>query len=281
MKRLNCLPVLMLVAGLPAAALNWNQGDPVAQWRDALCADRSAHPAILVRPPTGGEVSGQFDSYVLALEWTAAFCEAKPGLPECVNRNPDRFDVKNLVLHGLWPNREADSSHAYGYCGVDAAVQALDRAATWCRMPAPGVSSAVMSRLKPLMPGTSSCLENHEWYKHGACSGLAPDEYFSQASDLVVFVAKTSFGRFLFEHAGQSVTADAVLSAFESAFGAGSRNKINLGCTKARGEDMLLEVRLRLTHPLRPAAELGRMLLPVDDAGNCPASFKLDALAGL
>jgi hypothetical protein len=42
--------------------------------------------------------------------------------------------------------------------------------------------------------------------------------------------------------------------------------------------DLLLDVRLTLTQPLRPANELGKMLLPGGGKGNCPASFKLDEL---
>ena len=69
-----------------------------------------APAAVAARPPSGGGGSpGQFDSYVFSLEWTAAFCEGKPGLPECANRKPDRFDAKNLALHGLWPDQNGDS----------------------------------------------------------------------------------------------------------------------------------------------------------------------------
>ena len=227
----------------------------------------------------GGDVAGQFDSYVLALSWMPAFCEGKPGKTECANRNPDRFDAKNLVLHGLWPNKANDSSHTYGYCGVDAATQALDLPATWCRMPALNLLSATMSRLTEIMPGTASCLQNHEWYKHGSCSGFSPDEYFVQSAAIVSFVAGTNFGHYLAAHAGQTVTADALLAAFERDFGAGSRRSVSLACAKAGGENLLLEVRLPLAHPLRPAAELGQMLLPGRDRkGNCPASFKLHEL---
>jgi ribonuclease T2 len=269
----------MLIAALPAAALNWNQGDPASQWKSSLSAAPVAPAAVAVRPPSGGGgVAGQFDSYVFSVEWTAAFCEGKPSLPECSALGPDQFAATHLALHGLWPDKAGDSSHSYGYCGVDASIQSLDKAATWCRMPAPGVSGGVMSRLQPLMPGTASCLQNHEWYKHGSCSGFTPDEYFSQASALVAFVAGTSFGRFLAAHAGQTVAASDVLAAFESDFGAGSRSLVSLSCTKARGSDMLLDVRMKLTQPLRPAAELGKMLQPVGGGGNCPASFLLDQL---
>ncbi len=273
-----CLSIVVLFATLPASALNWNQSDPVSQWRSSLSAAPAAPVAVAARPPAGeGGVAGQFDSFVFSLEWTPAFCEGKPGLPECSSGASGRFDAKNLALHGLWPNVDADSSHSYGYCGVAASVRELDRAATWCRMPAPGVSGGVMSRLSPLMPGTASCLQNHEWYKHGSCSGLSPDEYFTRASDLVEFVARTNFGRFLTAHAGETVTADDALAAFEKDFGAGSRGKVALLCTKAGSVSLLLDVRMNLGKTPRPASELGKMLLPIAGKGNCPASFKLDS----
>jgi len=281
MRQPNGLAILMLIAALPAAALNWNQGDPVAQSKSSLSAMPvpAAAAVVAARPPSGGGgVAGQFDSYVFSVEWTAAFCEGKPALPECADRNPDRFSAKNLALHGLWPDKANDASHTYGYCGVDSSIQSLDRAATWCQMPAPGISDAVMSRLKPAMPGAASCLQNHEWYKHGSCSGFTADEYFSQATALVTYIAGTNFGRYLAAHVGQTVTADAVLTAFESDFGAGSRSLVSLSCTKANGADLLLDVRMKLTQPLRPASELGKMLLPGGGKGNCPASFKLDEL---
>ena len=276
MRQANTFAIVMLLATLPASALDWNQADPASQWKSLLAAPPAA---AAVRPPSdGGASAGHFDSFVFSLEWTAAFCEGKPGLPECANRSPDRFDAKNLALHGLWPDQAGDTSHSYGYCGVDSSVRALDRAATWCRMPALNLSNATMSRLSTIMPGTASCLQNHEWYKHGTCSGLTPDEYFAQASALVTFVSGTNFGRYLSTHSGQTISANSLLEAFESDFGSGSRSLVRLTCTKAGGADLLLDVRLKLSQPLRPAAELGKMLLSGGGAGNCPASFKLDEL---
>jgi ribonuclease T2 len=279
MRKPNGFAILMILAALPAAALNWNQADPASQWKSSLSAAPAAPAAILSRPPSGGGgVAGQFDSYVLTLQWSAAFCETRPNLPECGDRDPDRFSAKNLTLHGLWPEKAGDSTHAYGYCGVDDATRALDRAATWCRMPALDLSSPTRSRLAEVMPAVASCLQNHEWYKHGSCSGFTPDSYFSQASALVAHVAGTSFGRYLSANTGRTVTADALLAAFERDFGAGSRGMVRLTCAKAGGADLLTDVRLKLTHPLRPADELGKMLLPGGGKGNCPASFKLDEL---
>jgi len=40
---------------------------------------------------------------VLALSWTAAFCETKPNKRECKNQTNKRYDAVNFALHGLWP----------------------------------------------------------------------------------------------------------------------------------------------------------------------------------
>ena len=278
MRKPNGFAILMLLASLPASALTWDQGDPLARWRSSLSAPPLTPAAVPVRPPSGGGVAGRFDSYVLTLQWSAAFCETRPNLPECGDRDPDRFSAKHLTLHGLWPEVAGDSSHSYGYCGVDDATRALDRGATWCRMPALGLTSRTMTRLTEVMPAVASCLQNHEWYKHGSCSGFTPEEYFTRASDLVVAIAGTNFGRFLEANAGRSVTAAALLAAFERDHGAGSGTKVKLTCVKARGASLLSDVRLKLSHPLRPASELGRMLLDGGERGNCPASFELDSL---
>ena len=113
--------------------------------------------------------------------------------------------------------------------------------------------------------------------KHGSCSGFTPDSYFSQASARHR-VAGTGFGPLSLGEHGRTVTADALLAAFERDFGAGSRAMVRLTCAKAGGADLLLDVRLKLSHPLRPAADLGKMLLPGGGKGNCPVSFKLDEL---
>jgi ribonuclease T2 len=267
----------MLIAALPAAAQNWNQ-DPASHWRSSLSVAPAAPSAALVRTPSDGGAAGQFDTYVFSLQWAAAFCEGKPALPECADRTPGRFSAKNLTIHGLWPDKANDTAHTYGYCGVDASVRALDKAATWCRMPGLNLASETMSRLTEIMPGAASCLQNHEWYKHGSCSGYTPDEYYARAAGLVTFVSTTKFGRFLSTNTGRTVTADALLAAFESEFGSGSRNLVSLNCTKSGGADLLLDVRLKLSQPLRPAAELGKMLLPGGGTGNCPGTFKIDEL---
>lgn len=269
--------ILLLLAALRAAAFTWDQGDPAARWRSALSAPPAVPRAIRADPPEAAR-PGEFDSFVLSLQWSAAFCETRPNLPECGDRDPDRFSARNLTLHGLWPEKSGDTAHKYGYCGVDDATRALDRAPTWCRLPALGLTRATSARLASVMPAAASCLDKHEWIKHGTCSGFSSEDYFVRSAELVEHIAGTAFGRFLAANAGRAVTADALLAAFERDFGAGSRSLVKLTCVKARGASLLVDVRLKLAHPLRPAKELGKMLLPGGGKGNCPASFELDEL---
>ena len=212
-----------------------------------------------------------FDSYTFALSWEPAFCETKSSAPECESGNADRFDATHLALHGLWPDP------GNGYCGVDAKTRALDRASTWCQLPEPALSDGTRDALASVMPGASSCLDHHEWIKHGTCSGLEADGYFALAAALVRKVAQTAFGRYLSAHAGETANRESALSAFEQEFGAGSRDKIVLNCADVHGSPALLEVRLRLSPNIAAASELGARMMPAGAAGNCPDSFLLDS----
>lgn len=275
MRKFAAAAALAVLAFSPSAALDWTNADPVVQLRSEV---KSAAFAPARRPGNGGgggAAAGQFDGYVFSLEWTPAFCEGKGGLPECSGMS-GRFDADHLALHGLWPDQSGDSSHSYGYCGVDSQTRSLDHASTWCRMPDLGLSGAVADRLSRAMPGTASCLEKHEWYKHGSCSGYTPDEYFTRAAELVERVADTAFGRFLTANAGRTVNASDVRAAFDESFGAGVSSRVSLSCTKSRGVSMLLDVRMRLAHPLTPASDLGKMIQPGMGSGNCPSSFLID-----
>ncbi|NNN04588.1 MAG: ribonuclease [Elusimicrobia bacterium] len=221
-------------------------------------------------------VAGQFDDYLLALSWEPVFCAGKPDKPECQSQTPTRFDATHLALHGLWPDRNNDPRHSYGYCGVDSGTRSEDRPGSWCNMPPTGMSSATQSTLARVMPGTQSCLQRHEWYKHGTCSGLSADAYFAAAASFVDAMAANAFGRYLSAHVGQTVDQESVLDAFETAFGPGSRSQVSLTCSDVQGSSALSGVDLRLSATLLPAVQMGQMLLPASGPGNCPSSFLID-----
>lgn len=103
----------------------------------------------------GGQ-PGQFDYYVLSLSWSPAYCATRlPGkapAEQCTASPPFGF-----VVHGLWPQYERGGWPAT--CSTSRTV------------PQP-----IVNRMLPLMP--SRGLINHQWSKHGTCSGLPVAGYF-------------------------------------------------------------------------------------------------------
>ena len=102
------------------------------------------------------QTAGKFDFFVLALSWSPSFCEvrgARADARQC-GSEPHAF-----IVHGLWPQFERGYPE---FCGVDRRA---------------GVTQRQMNAVFDLMP--SSGLIVHQWRKHGTCSGMAQDEFFT------------------------------------------------------------------------------------------------------
>jgi ribonuclease I len=99
----------------------------------------------------------RFDFYLLAMTWHPAYCaDGNAREPECRTGVP-----VPISIHGLWPERLA-----HGKFPRDCAGPALD------------LERSLAIELAALMPGMADGLHEHEWRKHGRCSGLGDDEYF-------------------------------------------------------------------------------------------------------
>ncbi len=108
------------------------------------------------QPETPVAVGHGFDFYVLSLSWSPSYCEAEgadANRQQCEGGRPHAF-----VVHGLWPQFER------GYPED-------------CPTGEPAVSNETMRDLYDIMP--SAGLIRHEWRKHGTCSGLSQQDYFS------------------------------------------------------------------------------------------------------
>jgi len=96
-----------------------------------------------------------FDYYLLTLSWAPEFCATNSQ-----RRSSSECDPKKhygFVVHGLWPQ---NNTGAYPHdCG-----------------PAQPVSQAIVQQMMAIMP--DSGLIQHEWAKHGTCSGLSAQDYF-------------------------------------------------------------------------------------------------------
>jgi ribonuclease T2 len=97
--------------------------------------------------------AAEFDFYVLALSWSPDYCADDD------NQETQQCQIGRrlgFVLHGLWPQ------YNQGYPS--------DCADT--RLP-----QDVKAKFPGLYPNPS--LFDHEWEKHGTCSGLKPEQYLS------------------------------------------------------------------------------------------------------
>jgi len=121
--------------------------------------ERSPVEARREAPASGLPVSqGDFDYYVLVLSWSPTHCSSNAGRGrdddmQCRSGRPYGF-----VLHGLWPQNERGYPQA---CDTDQPHE---------------VTAENMARALKISP--SKDLVQHEWEKHGTCSGLSQDDFF-------------------------------------------------------------------------------------------------------
>jgi ribonuclease T2 len=119
------------------------------------CADRAA--AAPSAPPRPGAMAPEaFDFYVLALSWSAGFCELNgAGRSQC-----EPGGKLGFVVHGLWPQYE------HGFPSNCGGAQTPSRLA--------------LERAKGVFPDER--LARYEWRKHGTCTGRSPGDYFDDVS---------------------------------------------------------------------------------------------------
>jgi len=107
---------------------------------------------------------GQFDYYLLSLSWAPNYCAEHPNdrSSECRIGGHHTF-----VLHGLWP-------------------QSVSGPPPMSCSPASPVATATVEHMLNYMP--SRGLIQHEWEKHGTCTGLSVQDYFAQAEQAYTHV---------------------------------------------------------------------------------------------
>jgi ribonuclease T2 len=100
--------------------------------------------------------------YTLAITWTPEYCHGHAQSPgsafECGGANSFGWS-----LHGLWPDGVAATWPQY--CRATALLPQATLRRNLCRTP-------------------SAQLLQHEWSKHGTCTGLSPDAYFGKSTGL-------------------------------------------------------------------------------------------------
>jgi ribonuclease T2 len=166
-------------------------------------------------------VAGQFDYYLLSLSWSPSYC--------LIDR-ADRTQCGKgygFVLHGLWP-QDLSGGHPES-----------------CTPAAP-MSPAAAARGRTLFP--SPKLMQHEWARHGSCSGMDALAFFDTADRALAAVKIPPV--FEAPRAAQSMSAAQIRSRFHAANPSLPEGALAITCRR----DELAEVRVCLGKDLAPVS---------------------------
>ena len=188
----------------------------------ALKMSRSKHTKKYEKPNTSKQ-------NLLTLSWHNAFCETHLYKKECKRGLlvglKKKYSERHFVLHGLWPQPKSKM-----YCGVSKKHVGMDKHKQWNRLPDIGLSATTKDALKDVMPGFSSNLHKHEWFKHGTCYGTDAEQYYKDAASLVSQVNDSKVGTFFMKNIGKVVTLKQVRHLFDTSFGMGTGKHVEMKC---------------------------------------------------
>lgn len=252
-----------------------------AGWRGALLGLAlllTALPSLAEGPLERLEREG-FDHYTLALTWHPGFCESRSRPPrEC--REPALYEgaERGFVLHGLWPSlprRFAERGVARRRWWREGCFLERSRPdGSFCRARPPlGLPEELDDALDAAMPGRASCLDRYQYAKHATCLALPEVAYFAASVALVETVNASAFGAFVTLNQGGTVARNALIDAFEAAFGQETGRALRLEC-RGRGNRLLTEVRIGIDAGRLadfPAAES----LVRQDRGRCATRVRI------
>lgn len=190
--------------------------------------------------PACDQTAGKADSYVFALSLQPGFCETsgfKAGKPECTGLNRDSIYRKEIGLHGLWPNQDACGTN-YGFCN-DTKSQT-----NFCDYAPLQLSNTVSMALKEVMASyaAGSCLERHEWNKHGSCQLRTQDNYFTLAVIMLSQINQSDFRAAIIHSMGYTIDLATLKTIFDRSFGPNSSKKVQFICTNGVLTDMYINM---------------------------------------
>jgi len=159
---------LALAVAVIGALVTWyssreEQQSPASPRETAPTRQETRDGGKPVVPGAPASTAARFDFYLLSMSLHAAFCaDGHSRKPECQARA-----ARPLVIHGLWPENREPGAYPRD-----------------CPAPRLDLDPALASELETYMPGMRDDLHEHEWRKHGGCSGLDDDVYFRDALTL-------------------------------------------------------------------------------------------------
>ena len=168
------------------------------------------------------------DSYVLALSFQPGFCKVHgDSKKECRHIRDDAYLSHHFSLHGLWPNQDACGIH-YGFCNAQPKDQFCDYAPLILNEMASKQLGDVMLSYR-----YQTCLERHEWNKHGTCQERTPDDYFLLATHFVNEMNASLLGDYIANHVGEMVKLKALQDVVSQQFGKNASHNILFHCQGA------------------------------------------------
>lgn len=168
--------------------------------------------AFLLVVCQGSKVKSDGDYYVLAYIWEAESCYGSNSYPGC--SDPKSYWEKYFVIHGLWP-QYSDGGYPSNCSDEPFSDDAVE-----------AVGMSTMYEMWPNVQSDPSDSDydsfwEHEWTKHGTCSGLDQTIYFNSTINLVKDFGTPSI---FTTNVGKSVDADDLRNAF------GGSTKVSLQC---------------------------------------------------
>jgi ribonuclease T2 len=163
---------------------------------------------------------GQFDFFVLSMSFQPEFCYQHRYEEWAGCENPNDLWRGSLTIHGLWPQFD-DGKWPCECSDEEFNPQTLaDLGEDKFNIHWPNVKAAKGK------PGYTGFWE-HEWHKHGSCTGLSQDEYFQSALNHFLLTPDT-VGR----HYGSSVSKSEITGAYSNNSGVGGddENDVVLIC---------------------------------------------------
>jgi ribonuclease I len=139
-------------------------------------------------PPTSageqkGMPSGCFDILVFSLNWKLEYCTNIESY-NCSNLF-GRYTATQLGVHGLWPQYNTSEVTYPSYCSNSPGGDTFDKNK---------LSYETWNNYLMLTPINGIKLAEHEWKKHGTCSGLTQEDYFRKIINKAMKLPGTPVG---------------------------------------------------------------------------------------
>jgi len=202
---------------------------PKQRWVDSSCLKVKSHPTKIRQITQEKPKKQTATSNLLALSWHNAFCQTHQYKKECkrglLSRFKKGYSDDRFVLHGLWPQPRNNQ-----YCNVEQKYITMDKYKYWNKLPSLNLNPDIKKALKMVMPGVSSNLHRHEWFKHGTCYGKDANGYFADAIDYVKAINSSKLGIYFVNHTGKKVSLKQIRKIVDDSFGKGAGNSVELRC---------------------------------------------------